>query len=38
MKEVCKPDFPIEKATSKNLKRAYNIMHAGTNRLFKIPG
>ena len=35
MGEVYKPDVPIEKSTSKNLKRAYNIMHVGTNRVFK---
>jgi len=35
MSEAYKPDIPIEKSTSKNLKRAYNIMHVGTNRVFK---
>jgi MarR family transcriptional regulator, 2-MHQ and catechol-resistance regulon repressor len=35
MSEEYKPDIPIEKSASKNLKRAYNIMHVGTNRLFK---
>jgi DNA-binding MarR family transcriptional regulator len=35
MSEVNKPDIPIEKSASKNLKRAYNIMHVGTNRVFK---
>lgn len=28
-------DMPIEKQTSRNLKRAYNIMHVGSNKLFK---
>ncbi len=28
-------DMPIEKLTSRNLKRAYNIMHVGSNKLFK---
>ncbi len=27
--------MPIEKLTSRNLKRAYNIMHVGSNKLFK---
>ena len=30
-----KPDIPIEKILSRNLKRAYNIMHAGTYKVFK---
>lgn len=29
------PDMPIEKLTSRNLKRAYNVMHVGSNKLFK---
>ena len=28
-------DMPIEKLTSRNLKRAYNVMHVGANKLFK---
>ena len=28
-------NMPIEKLTSRNLKRAYNIMHVGSNKLFK---
>lgn len=28
-------DVPIEKILSRNLKRAYNIMHSATSRLFK---
>ncbi|NLA75948.1 MAG: MarR family transcriptional regulator [Deltaproteobacteria bacterium] len=35
MCEDRKPEISVEKAVSKNLKRAYNIMHVGTNRLFK---
>ena len=27
--------MPIEKLTSRNLKRAYNVMHVGANKLFK---
>ncbi len=27
--------LPVEKQTSRNLKRAYNFMHAGANKLFK---
>ena len=27
--------MPIEKLTSRNLKRAYNLMHVGANKLFK---
>ena len=27
--------MPIEKLTSRNLKRAYNVMHVGSNKLFK---
>jgi DNA-binding MarR family transcriptional regulator len=38
MSEAQKMDIPIENVTSKNLKRAYNIMHVGTNRLFKNTG
>jgi len=29
------PKMPIEKLTSRNFKRAYNIMHVGANKLFK---
>lgn len=29
------PKMPIEKLTSRNLKRAYNVMHVGANKLFK---
>ena len=29
------PDMPIEKLTSRNLKRAYNALHVGSNKLFK---
>ena len=29
------PDMPIEKLTSRNLKRAYNVLHVGSNKLFK---
>ena len=29
------PDMSIEKLTSRNLKRAYNVMHVGANKLFK---
>lgn len=35
MSEAQLIDIPIEKSASKNLKRAYNIMHVGTNRLFR---
>jgi DNA-binding MarR family transcriptional regulator len=35
MSSAAKSDIPIEKLTSRNLKRAYNIMHVGSNRLFK---
>ncbi|MGD9159146.1 MAG: MarR family transcriptional regulator [Desulfobacteraceae bacterium] len=28
-------NMPIEKKTSRNLKRAYNVMHVGANKLFK---
>ena len=28
-------NMPIEKLTSRNLKRAYNVMHVGANKLFK---
>ncbi len=35
MSETDKPYNPIEKLTSRNLKRAYNIMHVGSNKLFK---
>lgn len=35
MSKIQETDIPIEKLISRNLKRAYNIMHAGTNRLFK---
>ena len=35
MSNAQKSDVPIEKLTSKNLKRAYNIMHVGMFKLFK---
>ena len=35
MGNTAKSNMPIEKLTSRNLKRAYNIMHVGSNRLFK---
>ena len=35
MKNNPKPDVPIEKILSRNLKRAYNIMHGGTYKVFK---
>lgn len=35
MSNVSIPDMPIEKLTSRNLKRAYNVMHVGSNKLFK---
>lgn len=35
MSEAQLPKIAIEKSASKNLKRVYNIMHVGTNRLFK---
>ena len=35
MTDAAKSNIPIEKLTSRNLKRAYNIMHVETNRLFK---
>ncbi|GEM_PF-3438457 len=38
MGEAGQMDIPIENVTSKNLKRAYNIMHVGTNRVFKNTG
>jgi DNA-binding MarR family transcriptional regulator len=28
-------NMPIEKLTSRNLKRAYNVLHVGSNKLFK---
>ncbi len=28
-------NLPVEKQTSRNLKRAYNFMHVGANKLFK---
>jgi DNA-binding MarR family transcriptional regulator len=38
MSDTQQMDIPIENVASKNLKRAYNIMHVGTNRLFKNTG
>lgn len=35
MSETTIPVMPIEKSTSRNLKRAYNVMHVGSNKLFK---
>lgn len=35
MSNNLKPNVPIEKILSRNLKRAYNIMHAGTYKIFK---
>ena len=35
MNNVAKPDMPIEKSASRNLKRAYNLMHVETFKLFK---
>jgi DNA-binding MarR family transcriptional regulator len=35
MGETTIQKMPIEKLTSRNLKRAYNIMHVGANKLFK---
>lgn len=35
MSNISKPDVPIEKILSRNLKRAYNIMHGGTYKVFK---
>lgn len=35
MNSAPKPGLPIEKLTSKNLKRAYNIMHVEMFKLFK---
>ncbi len=35
MSDTTLPKMPIEKLTSRNLKRAYNIMHVGSNKLFK---
>ena len=29
------PDIPVEKLTSRNFKRAYNIMHVGINKIFR---
>lgn len=35
MSDFQKSNLPIEKMTSKNLKRAYNIMHVGNVKIFK---
>ena len=35
MNNTVKSDFPIEKLTSRNLKRAYNLMHVENFKLFK---
>ena len=35
MNNAPKSDLPIEKLTSKNLKRAYNLKHVGMFKLFK---
>ena len=35
MSNNLKTDVPIEKILSRNLKRAYNIMHGGTYKVFK---
>ena len=35
MSSIPKSDLPLEKLTSKSLKRAYNIMHVGMFKLFK---
>ncbi|MFC1839330.1 MarR family winged helix-turn-helix transcriptional regulator [Thermodesulfobacteriota bacterium] len=35
MSNPTEPDIPIEKTLSRNLKRAYNIMHGGTYKVFK---
>ena len=35
MSNTDEPKVPIEKTLSRNLKRAYNIMHAGTHKVFK---
>jgi DNA-binding MarR family transcriptional regulator len=35
MSNIPETDIPIEKLISRNLKRAYNIMHGGTYQLFR---
>jgi len=35
MSNIPDTDIPFEKLLSRNLKRAYNIMHTGTSKLFK---
>lgn len=35
MSKTAESDVPIEKTLSRNLKRAYNIMHGGTHTVFK---
>ena len=35
MSKTAESDIPIEKTLSRNLKRAYNIMHGGTYKVFK---
>ena len=35
MSNTAESDIPIEKTLSRNLKRAYNILHGGTYKVFK---
>lgn len=35
MSNIAESNIPIEKTLSRNLKRAYNIMHGGTYKIFK---